>query len=52
MANLERAIALAVKAHEGQKDKAGAPYILHPLRVMFSLSSDNELFVGSLHDVV
>ena len=29
---LESAIATAAKAHEGQTDKAGKPYILHPLR--------------------
>ena len=52
MANLERAIALAVKTHEGQMDKAGEPYILHPLRVMLSLSSVDERIVGVLHDVV
>jgi (p)ppGpp synthase/HD superfamily hydrolase len=52
MANLETAIALAVKIHSGQKDKAGAPYILHPLRVMLSLTSRDERIVGVLHDVV
>jgi GTP diphosphokinase / guanosine-3',5'-bis(diphosphate) 3'-diphosphatase len=31
---LKKAIQIAVKAHAGQKDKAGAPYILHPLRMM------------------
>jgi (p)ppGpp synthase/HD superfamily hydrolase len=30
---LEDAIALAVHAHAGQRDKVGAPYILHPLRL-------------------
>ena len=50
--NLERAIANAVEAHTGQCDKAGAPYILHPLRVMFSLQTDVERITGVLHDVV
>ena len=31
---IDEAIALAIVAHSGQKDKAGLPYILHPLRVM------------------
>ena len=35
MPTLEDAIALAIEAHRGQKDKYDAPYILHPLRVMF-----------------
>ena len=30
---LERAIAIAAAAHEGQVDKGGSPYILHPLKV-------------------
>jgi len=50
--NLERAIEIAVEAHKGQSDKAGALYILHPLRVMMSLSTENERVVGVLHDVV
>lgn len=50
--NLERAIEIAVEAHKGQFDKAGAPYILHPLRVMQSLESESEKIVGILHDVV
>ncbi len=52
MATLEQAIALAVKAHWGQVDKNGQPYILHPLRVMFSLHGQAEQVVGVLHDVV
>ncbi|QAT82840.1 GTP pyrophosphokinase [Corallococcus coralloides] len=52
MPTLEDAIALAVAAHQGQRDKAGQPYILHPLRVMLRLSSDAERTVAILHDVV
>lgn len=52
MSTLSRAIEIAVAAHAGQIDKAGAPYILHPLRVMLSLDSDVERIVGVLHDVV
>ena len=50
--NLERAIEIAVVAHKGQKEKSGAPYILHPFRVMLSLKSDEDRIVGVLHDVV
>jgi (p)ppGpp synthase/HD superfamily hydrolase len=50
--NLEKAIKIAVEAHTGQVDKGGNPYILHPLRVMLSLDSEDERIVGVLHDVV
>lgn len=55
MATLEQAIALAVEKHRGQKDKAGAPYILHPLRVLFRLAWDAPeaaQIAAVLHDVV
>ncbi|HEV2733588.1 MAG TPA: HD domain-containing protein [Longimicrobiaceae bacterium] len=52
MADLEDAISLAVQAHRGQKDSAGAPYILHPLRMMFRVETDAEKIVAVLHDVV
>ena len=50
--NLENAIKIAVEAHTGQVDKGGNPYILHPLRVMLSLDTEEERIVGVLHDVV
>jgi (p)ppGpp synthase/HD superfamily hydrolase len=49
---LEDAIALAVEAHRGQRDKAGQTYILHPLRVMMRLETETERMVAVLHDVV
>ena len=52
MATLERAIEIAVEAHKGQKDKAGMPYVLHPLRLMFKMESNNEKIAALLHDVV
>jgi (p)ppGpp synthase/HD superfamily hydrolase len=52
MATLEDAIVLAVQAHQGQRDKAEAPYILHPLRVMLRMRSDVERMIAVLHDVV
>ena len=51
MITLERAIALASQAHEGQVDKAGAPYILHPLRVMLAQRTDAARIVAVFHDV-
>ena len=49
---LERAIAIAATAHAGQVDKGGAPYILHPLKVMLRMSTLEERIVAVLHDVV
>ena len=49
---IERAIAIAAVAHEGQVDKAGAPYVLHPLRMMLSLDTPDERMAAVLHDVV
>jgi len=52
MPTLEDAIALAIEAHRGQKEKAGQPYILHVLRVMFRLETEQEQVAGVLHDLV
>jgi (p)ppGpp synthase/HD superfamily hydrolase len=52
MATLERAIAIAAAAHAGQVDKAGQPYILHPLRVMLRVATEHERMAAVLHDVV
>ena len=49
---LARAIAIAAEAHQDQLDKAGAPYILHPLRMMEKARSLPEKIVAVLHDVV
>jgi len=48
MATLEKAILIALEAHQGQTDKAGEPYILHPLRVMFRMSSETERIAGGI----
>jgi (p)ppGpp synthase/HD superfamily hydrolase len=52
MADLEEAIGIAVQAHRGQKDRGGAPYILHPLRMMFRVQTEAERMAAVLHDVV
>ena len=45
---------LATKAHHGQKDKAGKAYILHCLKVMHYLNSDDEELqcIALGHDLV
>ncbi|MEX0684477.1 MAG: hypothetical protein WD267_05660 [Balneolales bacterium] len=52
MGSLEHAITIATKAHAGQIDKAGAPYILQPLRVMLIFTQRDEQITAVLHDVV
>ena len=49
---LEDALALAARAHAGQLDKAGQPYILHPIRVMLRLPDAPARIVAILHDTV
>lgn len=51
---LSKAIVLATNAHNGQFDKAGNPYILHPLRVMDLLEEKDEELqcIAILHDVI
>jgi (p)ppGpp synthase/HD superfamily hydrolase len=52
MSTLERAIEIAARAHAGQFDPVGEPYILHPLRMMLTLNSPDSRIVAILHDVV
>ncbi|WP_416397511.1 GTP pyrophosphokinase [Allohahella sp. A8] len=52
MTNLDKAIAIATRAHAGQTDKGGNPYILHALRVMMQFEYHDEMIVAVLHDVV
>ena len=52
MAGIEEAIHIAVEAHRGQVDKAGAPYIFHPLRLMLSMKTDAQRMAAVLHDTV
>ncbi len=50
---LAKAISIATLAHEGQFDKGGKPYILHPLHLMNQLMFDVPLAtIAVLHDVV
>jgi (p)ppGpp synthase/HD superfamily hydrolase len=51
-ATVEDAVFIAAQAHKGQKDKAGAPYLLHPLRMMLRMPSEAAMMAAVLHDVV
>lgn len=54
LSSIEGTIRFAEWAHRGQVDKAGYPYILHPLRVGASLwrFSPDHVIAGILHDVI
>lgn len=52
MSTLEKALEIAFVAHTGQKEKSGADYILHPIRVMERGETEIEKICGVLHDVV
>lgn len=49
---LHDAVELARRAHEGQVDKSGRPYIAHPLRVMRAVDGEWAQMAAVLHDVV
>lgn len=49
---IERARKIAEKAHQGQADKGGQPYILHPIRVMERCETELEKITAVLHDVL
>jgi len=53
---LEHAIDVATKAHQGQKRKSGEPYIIHPLAVAHTLvewgMDIDSVIAGVLHDTV
>ena len=51
---LAYAIAFASECHKDQLDKGGKPYILHPLRMMMRLRTNDEelMAIAVLHDVV
>ena len=51
---LDKMLLLATNAHAGQFDRGGSPYILHPLKVMHYLKSDDEelMCIALGHDVI
>ncbi|MDI2128685.1 HD domain-containing protein [Yinghuangia seranimata] len=49
---LDDAVVLARRAHAGQLDKGGKPYITHPLRVMRRVEGEWAQMAAVLHDVI
>jgi len=52
MKDIEKAMQVALNAHSSQTDKAGEAYIMHPIRVMQDVETEEEKVVALLHDVV
>ena len=52
MSNYELALKIATEAHKGQVDKAGVPYINHPLTVASLVETEEEKIVALLHDTI
>lgn len=52
MNNVDISLQIATKAHAGQVDLDGEPYILHPLTVGLMGRTDEERSAGFLHDVM
>lgn len=52
MSLIEKALAIALQAYAGKRDKAGRAYILHPLRLMAEMKDETSMMVALLHDVI
>lgn len=46
------ALRIAIRAHEGQKDKAGREYVIHPIRVAERCRNPRAKVVALLHDTI
>lgn len=52
MTLIEKSLSIALRAYAGKTDKAGREYIHHPLRLMANMTTDTEMAVALLHDVI
>ena len=48
----KKAMCLAYAAHHGQTDRAGVPYIFHPLHLAEQMTDETAVCAALLHDVV
>lgn len=48
----KKAMKIACKAHEGQVDQTGTPYIFHPYHIAEQMDDEASTCVALLHDVV
>jgi (p)ppGpp synthase/HD superfamily hydrolase len=49
---IDLALRLCYEYHKGQKDKAGAPYFLHPISVALKVTTESEKITALLHDTI
>ena len=49
---INKAIDISYDAHQGQKDKAGRPYFVHPFTVAMKMDTEAEICAALLHDVL
>lgn len=49
---IKQAMKIAYKAHDGQYDKNGYPYIHHPFHLAEQMETEEEIIVALLHDVI
>lgn len=47
-----KAMGIAYKAHHGQLDKAGVPYIFHPIHLAEQMDDEISCCAALLHDIV
>lgn len=52
MSTLERAVAIAARAHAGQTKRGVEPFLLHVLRVTLAVDDARARIAAALHDVV
>lgn len=52
MSTIEKALRIALEAHEGVKRKNGEPYIMHPIRVAMQMDTEEEWIAAIIHDTV
>lgn len=48
----DHALQIAIKAHEGQTDKSGRNYVMHPIRVAERCKDPQAKIVALLHDTI
>lgn len=48
----KKAMRISLQAHQGQTDRSGMPYFLHPFHVAEQMENEEETCVALLHDVV